>query len=222
MNKGGRIWDSWLWVAWEGRYCHRLKREKKKRDRQANKKSLDVRKKRKLNKMLTDKEHVQPEFDHIERRLLQVATKGVVTLFNAIANQQRDDATDSFHTLTSNNDNKYANKSTSPSYKTPTDDALHKGLLVSKSSFLAMVKQQARGKPKVAKLSKPANSTLTAARPSTGRPNTKLSKRVKGLGSTSKEEVAWSVLDENLTLTGTRTTHWNKFDHNNLESESDE
>ncbi len=46
--------------------------------------------KRKQKKLLLAKDHVAAQFDNIEKKLLQIATKGVVTLFNAVAKQQQE------------------------------------------------------------------------------------------------------------------------------------
>lgn len=41
---------------------------------------------------MKEKEHQLPEFDHIEKKLVKIATKGVVTLFNALSKQQAETA----------------------------------------------------------------------------------------------------------------------------------
>jgi len=45
--------------------------------------------KKKLKKLMASKDHVQPQFDDLERKLLRLATRGVVTLFNAVATQKK-------------------------------------------------------------------------------------------------------------------------------------
>jgi len=47
------------------------------------------RKRYKQRKLLLAKDHVNPEFTEHEKSLLRIATKGMVTLFNAVAQQQR-------------------------------------------------------------------------------------------------------------------------------------
>lgn len=42
-----------------------------------------------LKKLYFDKNHVRPEYDANERRLIRIGTKGVVTLFNAVSKHQK-------------------------------------------------------------------------------------------------------------------------------------
>lgn len=57
--------------------------------------------KARLKKLMMNKERVEaPQFDPTEKRLLRVATKGVVTLFNAISTRQREDAEEKKRTET--------------------------------------------------------------------------------------------------------------------------
>jgi len=95
-----------------------------KRIRQERKQAVELKKKRKIKRLLTDKEHVLPQFDHIERRLLQIATKGVVTLFNTIAKAQRDATAAEFETIEARESKNFEN--------------------VSKTSFLDMIKKGAK------------------------------------------------------------------------------
>jgi hypothetical protein len=54
----------------------------------ALKRAKEQRTKRLRQKLLLAKDHVVPEFNEVERRLLKIATRGVVTLFNAVSQQQ--------------------------------------------------------------------------------------------------------------------------------------
>lgn len=48
-----------------------------------------ISKRRKEKKMLMAKDRIVPQFTEVERRLIRVATRGVVTLFNAVRKQQK-------------------------------------------------------------------------------------------------------------------------------------
>jgi hypothetical protein len=39
--------------------------------------------------LFIQKDHATPQYDHLERKLIRIATRGVVTLFNAISKQQK-------------------------------------------------------------------------------------------------------------------------------------
>uniref|UniRef100_A0A7S4DRD1 RRP15-like protein n=2 Tax=Lotharella globosa TaxID=91324 RepID=A0A7S4DRD1_9EUKA len=106
------------------------KAEKRKRD--SLKEAIEKRKRSKVKKLLTDKEHVQPQFDHIERRLLQVATKGVVALFNAVAKHQKEATMAGFDALSITSAKTMDTKVSS----------------LSKDSFLDMIKRSQQ-KPKI-------------------------------------------------------------------------
>lgn len=44
-----------------------------------------------LPAFFTDRDHVKPQFGPLEKKLRRIATRGVVTLFNAVAKQKKDD-----------------------------------------------------------------------------------------------------------------------------------
>jgi len=66
-----------------------LKKRKEVVDSQEEK----IKKKKRVNakkqrKLLLEKDHIKAEYNEVERKLIRIATRGVVTLFNAVSKQQ--------------------------------------------------------------------------------------------------------------------------------------
>lgn len=182
----------------------RQMRDKKPRSKEAlaieqNLEEIRLRRQEKEKKMerrlLLDKDHVRAEFNDLEKRLVRIATKGVVTLFNAVSKQQKELAA-ATELSTSNSKNK----------EKLVDEVVNTG-------FLELLKESGKAASKAASKSLGVGSESESDSDSGSDSDSDSKSKSKSAG--------WKALDENYMLgSGTAAEKLKNWEESDSSDES--